>query len=252
MAIAGLLATRAGAQSVLFDFENAAAHTPFPIALSAGGITAQFSGTAQGYSIQQANVLGFAPAGFSGNCVYPSSVFAADLRVSFSVALTGFSILYAPQELACDSSATMRVTAYFKAVLIGSATTNAAAGTWPSETLSFTSAKGFDSVVVHYDKPPVTGGDWGPIFMADNMEVTPAPPPVTLENATLLPNGAFRFEFAHTPGGNFTVLASADPALPIGSWTVLGTASESSPGHSRFTDPQARTRERRFYVVRAP
>ena len=28
-------------------------------------------------------------------------------------------------------------------------------------------------MVVHYDKPPLTGGDWGPIFMADNMYVTP-------------------------------------------------------------------------------
>jgi hypothetical protein len=34
------------------------------------------------------------------------------------------------------------------------------------------SPQGFDTVVVHYDAPPPTGGDWGPIFMADYMVVT--------------------------------------------------------------------------------
>jgi len=56
----------------------------------------------------------------------------------------------------------MRVTAYIDGILIGTATTNAQAGTWPSEILRFTSTQSFNSVVVHYDKPPVTGGDWGP------------------------------------------------------------------------------------------
>ena len=31
-------------------------------------------------------------AGFAGNCIYPSSVFAADLLVSFSTVVTAFSI----------------------------------------------------------------------------------------------------------------------------------------------------------------
>ena len=42
--------------------------------------------------------------------------------------------------------------------------------------LSFSSAQVFNSVVVHYDAPPPTGGDYGPIFMADNMIVTAAVP----------------------------------------------------------------------------
>jgi hypothetical protein len=29
--------------------------------------------------------------------------------------------------------------------------------------------------VVHYDAAPPTGGDWGPVFLADNMNVTPVP-----------------------------------------------------------------------------
>ena len=142
--LAGLLGLQAEAQSVLFDFENATVHAPLPITLTVGGITAQFSATGQGFSIQPANTMGFTPVGFSGNCIYPSSVYAADLLVSFSTALTDFSILYAPQELACDSSATMRVTAYSDGTLVGTATTNAVAGTWPSETLRFSSTQSFN------------------------------------------------------------------------------------------------------------
>jgi len=42
---------------------------------------------------------------------------------------------------------------------------------------------GVDSVVVRYDAPPPPGGDYGPVFMADNMIVTAAdttPEPETL------------------------------------------------------------------------
>jgi hypothetical protein len=223
------------AQSVLFDFENAARYSPLPISLTAGGITTHFSATGQGFSIQAANTMGFSPVGFSGNCIYPVSVYAADLIVTFSATLTDFSILYAPQELACDSSATMRVTAYLNGTLVGTATTNAQAGTWPTETLRFSFAQGFDKVVIHYDKPPVTGGDWGPIFMADNMTVTPVPPPVVPANATKLANGAFQFDFTGTPGTTFSVLGSTNSTRPIANWYVLGVATETSSGQYQFT-----------------
>ena len=162
--------------SVLFDFDTAPAHSPLPIDLTVGGITAHFSATGQGFSIQRADTMGFTPAGFAGNCIYPSSVFAADLLVGFSRKLTDFSILYAPQELACDSSATMRATAYMNSSFVGTNTMVAdPPGTWPTATLGFSSISGFNNVVVHYDQRPPTGGDWGPIFMADNMNVTSAP-----------------------------------------------------------------------------
>ncbi|MFO0872548.1 MAG: hypothetical protein U0575_01065 [Phycisphaerales bacterium] len=184
------LATPAMATSVLFDFNNAPQYTPLPIALTVGGITASFSATGQGYSIQQAGVLGFTPVGFSGNCIYPSSVFAADLLVGFSKKITDFSILYAVEEYDCDSSATMKVTAYMNGALVGSNTAVAEPGTWPSATLSCTFPQGFNSVVVHYQSPPPTGGDWGPVFMADNMSVTPAPPPTADLNGDGVVNGA--------------------------------------------------------------
>jgi len=84
----------------------------------------------------------------------------------------------------------MRVTAYMNGTFVGTNTTTAQAGTWPTATLAISAAQGFNSVVVHYDAPPPTGGDWGPIFMADNMSVTVAvPEPVSLPGFTLVLTG---------------------------------------------------------------
>lgn len=168
-------ASAARAASVLFDFNAGPLHASLPLDLTVDGITAHFAATGQGFSIQDpATSIGLTPTGFSGYCISPNSVFQADLLISFpQTTLSDFSILYAPQELATDSSATMRVTAYLNGVLVGTNTAVAdPPGTWPSATLSFSSPQGFNSVVVHYDSPPPTGGDYGPIFVADNMLVT--------------------------------------------------------------------------------
>jgi hypothetical protein len=177
-------------QPILFDFDNAPIHTSLPLNQTAGGITAYFSATGQGYSIQAANVLGFTPQGFAGNCIYPNSIYKADLLIRFSQALSDFSIMYSPQELGCDNSATMRVTAYMSGGLIGSATkTVANPGTWPTDTLRCSFPQGFDSVVIHYDSPPPTCQDYGVIFMADNMQITPL---VTAVQNGLLPGDSVK------------------------------------------------------------
>lgn len=164
----------ARAQSVLFDFDSLPLHTPLPVSYTAGGITAHLSGTGSGYSIQDANVLGFTPVGFSGHVIYPNSVYLADFLISFSQKLTAFSIMYSVQELACDTSATMRVTAYANGSYVGTNTMIARhPGTWPVDTLGCNFSMGFDSVVVHYDSHPPTCMDYGVIFMADNMRATP-------------------------------------------------------------------------------
>ena len=188
-----ILSCPANATSVLFNFDNVPQYSSLPSSLTVGGITAQFSATGQGFSIQAANVLGFTPSGFSGNIIYPNSVFAADLLVSFDQALSSFSIMYSPEEYATDTSATMRVTAYMNGSLVGTNTavincnTQGGACTWATGTLSFSSVQAFNNVVVHYDKAPVTGGDYGPIFMADNMSVTVAPVPLPASIWYLLP-----------------------------------------------------------------
>lgn len=160
------------AQTVLFDFNSAPIHTSLPIDLTVGGITAHFSATGQGFSIQDTSAPGV-PSGFSGRLLYPNSVFKADLLIGFDHVLTDFSIRYAPQELGCDDSATMRVTATMNGVFVGTNTKTASnPGTWPIDTLSCSFPKGFNAVVVHYDSKPPTCQDYGVIFMADDMIVT--------------------------------------------------------------------------------
>jgi hypothetical protein len=171
-----VLCARVQAGSVLFDFNDPSLrHAPLPIDLTVSGLTAHLSGTGDNFSIQQlgTDTGGVIPAGFTGNAVYPSGINTGDLLVGFSKTLTDFSIMVAPDELNTDSTATLRVTAFMNGVEVG---TNTSMGSppffWPSSTLSFSSPQGFNSVVVHYDSPPPTGGDFVPIFMADNMIVT--------------------------------------------------------------------------------
>ena len=176
----------AWAQLVVFDFDNAPRGTSLPVNVSSGGISALLSSSsdAYNYSVQAANVLGFTPVGFAGNCIYPNTINKSDLLVSFDTQLTSISIMYAPEEYATDSSCTMRITAYLGLTEIGSNTTTIdPPGTWPTGTLSYSSSQPFDNVVIHYDQPPVTGGDYGPIFMADNLVATPVPEP---QNAAAL------------------------------------------------------------------
>ena len=183
----------AQAQSVTFDFDNAPQHAPLPLNVTAGGITGYFSsGTPlYNYSIQAVDVLGFTPQGFSGLCIFPSTVFQSDLLVSFTTQLTSASVLYAPEEYATDSSCTMRMTAYLGTTYVGTNTFQIPnPGTWPSGTLSFSSISPFDNIVIHYDAPPPTGGDYGPIFMVDNLVVTPGggtPTPTPTPTPTATP-----------------------------------------------------------------
>jgi hypothetical protein len=167
---------QARAGTILFDFENATPHTPLPLSLTVDGLTAHFSTSGgDGFSIQTlgTGTAGIMPTGFSGNCIFPSGINTSDLLISFSQTITDFSILFATFELATDSAATMRVTAYMNSTQVGSSTQTAPPPyTYPSATLSISPGQGFNNVVVHYDSPPPTGGDYTPIFMADNMMVT--------------------------------------------------------------------------------
>ncbi len=210
-----LVGGQAGAQSVLFDFDSTPAHTPLPLTLTGGGVTASFSATGQGFSIQAANTMGFTPAGFAGNCIYPNSVYLSDLHVGFSPPLAGISILYAPQELACDTTATMRITGFRGSTQVATSTAQAPQpGTYPTGTLTLSSAQGLDGVVIHYDTPPAPC-DYGVIFLADNMTVTPQPQTSAgMSFFTLPPCRAFDTRNASGPD-------AAAPALPASSERVF-------------------------------
>lgn len=156
-----------------FDFDGATPGSGLPQWFTAGGIGATFSG---GYSVQPVGTLGIAPLGMSGYYLYPSSVFPSDLVIDFDLPVVDFSLLFAPDELACDTSATLRATASYGGTFVATATATAPVpGTYPSGTLSLVSAAPFTHVVVHWESPGQGCGDYGPIFFADRVIVQSAP-----------------------------------------------------------------------------
>ena len=226
--LVALIASRSTGQSVSFNLDNASPFTSLPVTVSSGGIGATLTGTMQGFSIQFANTMGFTPVGFSGLCVYPNSVFPADLNISFTKTLTGFSILCAVQDLYCDNGATMKVTAKMNGTAVGTATATAPPDFyWPSTTLAINVPSGFNSVTVHYQSAPPGCGDWGPIFMADNIVVTPAPTVTGDLNGDLHVNaadlgvllGAWATSNAVADLTHDGMVDAADLSVLLGAWT---------------------------------
>ncbi len=209
----------------VFSFDNGPYGSSLPINLVPDTIpigvnypTAHFTATGQGYSIQSANVLGFTPSGFSGLCLYPNSVFASDLSISFDKPLISISMLYAPEEYGCDNSCVMKISAYSGATLVG---TNFAQiktpGTWPTGTLSFNNGSPFDNVVVHYQTPP-SGENWGPIFMVDNITVQVAVPLPTNFAIVQVPNNLIMVTWPSSWGSYPIQLQSNTNLLNTNGW----------------------------------
>jgi hypothetical protein len=82
-----------------------------------------------------------------------------------------------------------------------------------------------------------------------NIQV-PIPTTPTLATRRLT-NGALQFAFTNTVGALFAVLATTNPALPLGNWTTLGGVTEVLPGQFQFTDAEATNTPSRFYRVRS-
>jgi len=81
--------------------------------------------------------------------------------------------------------------------------------------------------------------------------VVAQPAPFNLTGAKQLA-GPFQLSFTNLSGLPFTVLASTNVALPLASWTVLGSAVENPSGHYQFTGPQATNNLQRLYGLRSP
>lgn len=164
--------TSVSAQTVLYEFTFVPVGSTLPLDTPQGGIMAHFSGTGQGYTIEDHSSVPGVPAGLPGHFIYPTGTTAADLIVSFDQTLTYFGINYAPQEVGCTDSATMRLTASMNGNFVGTTTRTASnPGTQPVATINCNFPQGFNSVVVHYDSPPTTCQSSAPIFMADDMRV---------------------------------------------------------------------------------
>jgi hypothetical protein len=121
------------------------------------------------------------------------------------------------------------MTAYLGANYVGTNTYQIPnPGTWPSGILSLSSISPFDNIVIHYDAPPPTGGDYGPIFMVDNLVVTPSgstptPTPTATSTPTATPTPTPDADSVH--GTVYTYASAAPDSAPspdyrplIGHW----------------------------------
>jgi hypothetical protein len=73
-----------------------------------------------------------------------------------------------------------------------------------------------------------------------------------LRNPAKLPGGIFQFAFTNVSGAVFTALAATNVTSPLNNWTMLGPATEVSPGQFQFADPQTTNYPRRLYRIRSP
>jgi hypothetical protein len=83
-----------------------------------------------------------------------------------------------------------------------------------------------------------------------NQVIASTPPNLT--GLSFSGNSGFGFQFTNIAGASFTALASTNLTLPSSNWIVLGSITDSPPGHYHFSDPQSTTNLHRFYRVRSP
>jgi autotransporter-associated beta strand protein len=99
---------------------------------------------------------------------------------------------------------------------------------------------------------PGTGLMWDASDLAVNgtLKVVPAVAPV-VSSPTRLPSGNISFNLTGVPGQGYSVRASTNVALPLGSWTVLSSGSLPS-AVSTFTDLTATNFPSRYYRASTP
>jgi hypothetical protein len=77
-------------------------------------------------------------------------------------------------------------------------------------------------------------------------------PSLAWDTIAVLADGSCRLTFTNLPNFGFSVLASTDVTSPLTDWTLLGAATEISPGHYQFIDLLAPAYPHRFYRIRWP
>ena len=97
------------------------------------------------------------------------------------------------------------------------------------------------------DEYNLTGSGLNQWTISYVIEFNPVPPALTAP--TIQPNGALQFTFTNIPGASFNFLVSTNATLSATNWTVLGAATESSPGQYQFMDSSNTNASQRFYRV---
>ena len=229
LALLGLwLGNLAGAQTATFDLDTATPTlTPgqtVPFDQTAGAVTAHFSASSGGFSVQNYNTTFLILPRFSGNYLFPNSGDPGVLVIQFSQQITNLVMDFATAEATPNENRTpIQLTAYTNStstppvgtlVQVGNFGTNGI----PMGTLTFNSATPFNLVTLMLTTNLATG------FLVDNLVVkVSGGTNFTIATSASPPNGGTTTGAAtYLSGAPVTVLAEAHPGYAFVNWTENG------------------------------
>lgn len=166
-------------QTALFNFDSPGlqATMGMPSTLTVGGVTASFNSPnawlSGGFSLQSANTTFFHLSQFSGNYLYPNSVYNPDLAIAFNQPISSLTFTYATADFGQNETpTTVQVIAYLGSTMVGSASSHGIfylGDTMPEGTLTFDGAgQTFDHVLIQIPPAPLAASD----MLIDNISVT--------------------------------------------------------------------------------
>jgi hypothetical protein len=181
----------ANAQTVTFDFDTGvpalSTGQNLPLDQLSGGITAHFSSPtvgAGGFSVQSDATTQYRLSQFSGNYLWPNSVYNPALEIQFSQPLTSITFTFATADFQqVEIPTTIQLTAYLDAAgAVGSATAHGtyAGDTMPMGTLAFNADTSFNLVRIEIPYAPMAASG----FLVDNITVRAALPSPTVTPST--------------------------------------------------------------------
>lgn len=252
-------------QTVAFNFDTG---TPvlqpgmsIPANQTVNGVNAYFtspnSGLSGGFSIQSQNQTFYNLSLFSGNYLYPNSVYNPNLAIAFSQPVSKITFTYATADFhQTEIPTTVKVTAYLGSTVVGTASShgNCIQGdTMPQGTLTFDGAgQTFDHVLIEIPWAPLAASD---MFIDNVVVVTPdvagayvnpagqaSTPSVVVDNNTFTYDGtahsatatAFGIDGVTPIAGTFAFTYNGSPIAPTdaGSYAVVATFTSADPNYT--------------------
>jgi hypothetical protein len=245
-----LVAHRASAQSVTFDFDTGtpalSLYQGLPVDQTVNGATAHFRAASGAFSVQTAVSLGRLKLSmFAGQFLAPANNAGSVLEIQFSEWVTDVTFPFATiQGPSIEEETPVRLTAYTNSAAtppVGMTNATGVYGgppgndTWPMGTLTFHSSAPFNLVRVSVPTivpPPLTGQATD--FCLDTLTVQRAGGPSCTITANSSPGGGGLI----TGGGGYsagltaTLSAEANLGYVFASWMEGGTVISSSPSFS--------------------
>jgi hypothetical protein len=264
--IKGSISTAGVTATFNFDTGTPTLHPTMSIPLDQtfGGITAYFSSPnaaiSGGFSVQSQATTFYNLSQFSGNYLYPNSVYSPTLDVTFSQPLASATFTYATADFSQNEiPTTVQVTAYQGTAVVGSASSHGVfypGDTMPQGTLTFDgTGQTFNHILIQIPPAPLAASD----MLLDNFvatapnvsDVIVSPPGQAAAPALAVNHAVFTYDgSAHAASatalaadgltsvpGTFSFTYNGLTAAPTaaGTYAVIGTFTSSDPSYASGT-----------------